>query len=95
MCNKWLKLCHKSCSATLLQAKTGAAEDTGRLQGDPVAMKRAESIVKALQLKPMQGQTLAWIRERQLKKVAALAKARRDLSMQVRQCLLIRSPDLS
>ncbi len=42
-------------------------------------------IVEALRLTPVQRQTLAWIRERQLKKMVALADARQELIMRVRQ----------
>ncbi len=54
-------------------------------EGEAAALKRQGSIAKALRLTPVQCQTLAWIRERQLKKVAALGQARRNLNMQVRQ----------
>ena len=40
--------------------------------------------MKALRLTPVQCQTLAWIRERQLKKMVVLAGARRELNMRVR-----------
>ncbi len=46
--------------------------------------KQQEAIVKALRLTPVQRNTLTWIKERQLNKIAALADARRELSMKVR-----------
>ena len=58
-------------------------------EGEAAALKRQRSIAKALQLTPVQCQTLAWIRERQLKKVAVLANARRELNMQVWQQLIL------
>ena len=68
-----------SCRMPVLQAAEGTK------QGTAGAATAVEDVVKALRLTPVQCQTLAWIRERQLKKMAALADARRELNMRVRR----------
>ena len=77
-CTGCLQTSYLGLTAAVLafQAPEAAAKSTaGALKG----------IVKALQLTPVQRQTLGWIRDRQLRKVVALADARRELIMRVRQ----------
>ena len=70
----------------LLQAAEGADKGTA---GAAAAVR---TIAKALRLTPVQRQTLAWIRERQLKKMVALADARQELAMRVRHSTASSSP---
>ncbi len=71
-----------------LQAAEGAKQGTA---GSAAAVK---DIVKALRLTPVQRQTLAWIRERQLKQMVTLADARQELAMRVRHSTALSPPNI-